>query len=56
MVTHHGLMRVFWPSDAPADPGPGVLVGWRNSDLDVFVVAILVGVEVRAQFARNALG
>ncbi|KAF2427705.1 phosphatidylinositol N-acetylglucosaminyltransferase subunit GPI1 [Tothia fuscella] len=37
----NGLMRIFWPSDAPSSPNPGVLVGWRNSDLDVLVVAIL---------------
>jgi len=42
----HGLMRVFWPSDAPRDDIPGVLVGWRNSDLDVMVVGVLQGVDV----------
>jgi phosphatidylinositol glycan class Q protein len=46
MVTKNGLMRIFWPSDAPTAPLPGVLVGWRNSGLDVFVVAILQDVEV----------
>lgn len=44
---NYGLMRVFWPSDGPRDDIPGVLVGWRNSDLDVLVVSILLGVEVR---------
>ncbi|KAM3422151.1 hypothetical protein BST61_g2521 [Cercospora zeina] len=44
---NHGLMRVFWPSDAPRDILPGVLVGWRNSDLDILIVAILQGVEHR---------
>jgi phosphatidylinositol N-acetylglucosaminyltransferase subunit Q len=43
----HGLMRVFWPSDAPRDDIPAVLVGWRNSDLDVLVVGVLQGVDVR---------
>ncbi|KAI5361424.1 Putative N-acetylglucosaminyl transferase component [Septoria linicola] len=48
MTTHnHGLMRVLWPSDAPRDAIPGVLVGWRNSDLDVLVVGVLQGVEPR---------
>ena len=42
----HGLMRVFWPSDAPKDGISGILVGWRNSDLDVLVVSVLQGVEV----------
>jgi len=42
----YGLMRVFWPSDAPRDNVPGVLVGWRNSDLDVLVVGVLQGVDV----------
>jgi phosphatidylinositol glycan class Q protein len=49
MVTRTGLMRVFWPSDAPRSPLQGVLVGFRNSDSDVFVIAILQEVEVRAQ-------
>lgn len=44
---NYGLMRVFWPSDAPRDDIPGVLVGWRNSDLDVLVVGVLQGVEVK---------
>ncbi|KAL1587262.1 hypothetical protein WHR41_04335 [Cladosporium halotolerans] len=43
----HGLMRIFWPSDAPRDPLPGVLVGWRNSELDVLVIGILQGVDAR---------
>lgn len=43
----HGLMRVFWPSDAPRDVNiPAVLVGWRNSELDVLVVGVLQGVDV----------
>ncbi|KAI7645887.1 putative N-acetylglucosaminyltransferase subunit, partial [Hortaea werneckii] len=43
----HGLMRVFWPSDAPKDGISGILVGWKNSDLDVLVVSVLQGVEAR---------
>lgn len=43
----HGLMRIFWPCDAPKDNIPGVLVGWRNSELDVIVVGVLQGVDVR---------
>ena len=41
-----GLMRVFWPSDAPRDHIPGVIIGWRNSEWDVLVVGVLQGVEV----------
>ena len=41
-----GLMRIFWPSDAPRDDIPGVLVGWRNSEQDVLVVGVLQGVDV----------
>lgn len=40
-------MRVFWPTDVPKSDSPGVVVGWRNSVLDVFVVAILDHVDVR---------
>ena len=47
MGTNNGLMRIFWPSDAPTGPSSGVLVGFRNSELDVFVVSVLQEVEVR---------
>ncbi|KAF1938056.1 Gpi1-domain-containing protein [Clathrospora elynae] len=53
MVTHNGLMRIFWPSDAPRGPSPGVLVGFRNSASDVFVVAVLQEVDLRQ--VENAL-
>lgn len=47
MPGQDGLMRIFWPTDIPRSELPGVIVGWRNSSLDVFVVAILDDVEVR---------
>lgn len=46
MTEHDGLMRVFWPTDVPKSERPGVVVGWRNSTLDVFVVAVLDDVDV----------
>lgn len=46
MPEHDGLMRVFWPTDLPRSDLRGVVVGWRNSALDVFVVAVLEAVEV----------
>lgn len=42
----HELMRIFWPSDAPRDNIPSVLLGWRNSEWDVLVVGVLQGVDV----------
>ncbi|KAI9889025.1 MAG: phosphatidylinositol N-acetylglucosaminyltransferase subunit gpi1 [Vezdaea aestivalis] len=53
MVATSDLIRVFWPLDAPRTTSPGVIVGWRNSDYDLFVVTILVDVEVRS--VENAL-
>ncbi len=47
MPEHDGLMRVFWPTDLHRSDLRGVVVGWRNSALDVFVVAILEEVSVR---------
>jgi phosphatidylinositol glycan class Q protein len=47
MPQHDGLMRIFWPTDLPRSDLRGVVVGWRNSALDVVVVAILEEVEVR---------
>ncbi|EON65103.1 hypothetical protein W97_04338 [Coniosporium apollinis CBS 100218] len=53
MVTNNGLMRVFWPSDTTCGQQAGVLVGWRNSELDVLVVTVLRDVEARN--VENAL-
>ncbi|KAI2607852.1 Gpi1-domain-containing protein [Hypoxylon sp. NC1633] len=47
MPEHDGLMRVFWPVDISTSDAPGVIVGWRNSSLDVVVIAILDHVEPR---------
>ncbi|KAK4166575.1 N-acetylglucosaminyl transferase component-domain-containing protein [Cladorrhinum sp. PSN259] len=47
MPENDGLMRVFWPADLPRSDLKGVVVGWRNSALDVFVLAILEEVEPR---------
>ncbi|KAH6847287.1 N-acetylglucosaminyl transferase component-domain-containing protein [Chaetomium sp. MPI-CAGE-AT-0009] len=47
MPENDGLMRVFWPADLPRSDHRGVVVGWRNSALDVFVLAILEAVEPR---------
>ena len=46
MVAGAGLLRVFWPSDAPRTKKQGTLVGWRNSELDLLVVSILEDSEV----------
>jgi len=46
MPEQDGLMRIFWPQDIPKSELPGIIVGWRNSGLDVFVVAILEDVDV----------
>jgi hypothetical protein len=41
-----GMLRVFWPSNLTRSTTPGVIVGWRNSALDLFVITILEDVEV----------
>lgn len=43
----NGLLRIFWPHDLSRTVSSGVIVGWKNSDLDVFVLSILEDVEVR---------
>lgn len=53
MPDHDGLMRIFWPSDLSKSDAPGIIVGWRNSGLDVFAVAILEEVDGRS--VENAL-
>jgi phosphatidylinositol N-acetylglucosaminyltransferase subunit Q len=49
----NGLLRVFWPSDIPRSASPGVIVGWRNSESDVFVLSIFE--EVEHQSVENSL-
>ena len=48
MVPANGLLRIFWPSDLPKNKSQGIIIGWRNSPLDVFVVAVLQDVEVKS--------
>ncbi len=52
MVASNGLMRIFWPSDTYRGTLPGVIVGWRNSELDVFVLAVLHDVEVSMEIFK----
>ncbi|RKF59546.1 N-acetylglucosaminyl-phosphatidylinositol biosynthetic protein gpi1 [Erysiphe neolycopersici] len=53
MPEHDGLMRIFWPLDLSKFVSPGIIVGWRNSGLDVFIVSILEDVD--AQTVHDAL-
>lgn len=46
MIMSDGLLRVFWPYDLPRSSSPGVIVGWRNSELDLVVLTVLEDVEV----------
>jgi phosphatidylinositol glycan class Q protein len=53
MVGDNDLFRIFWPSDTPKTKSPGVLVGWRNSELDLFVVLVLQDVEVQSTMLKR---
>ncbi|KAL1985137.1 hypothetical protein VTN96DRAFT_8266 [Rasamsonia emersonii] len=53
MLMSDGLLRVFWPNDLPRSTAPGVIVGWRNSELDLFVLSVLEDVDPRS--VENAL-
>ena len=55
MPENDGLMRIFWPLDMLRSTSPGIIVGWRNSGLDVFVVAILEDVDVSRSATRRGL-
>ncbi|KAL8909216.1 MAG: hypothetical protein Q9207_000390, partial [Kuettlingeria erythrocarpa] len=46
MVSPNGLLRIFWPSDAPRGGEEGTILGWRNSNQDIFVVSILKNIAV----------
>lgn len=45
-MSSNALMRIFWPYDAPRTEAPGLLIGWINSDLDIFVVSVVTDVDV----------
>ncbi|KAL9609160.1 MAG: hypothetical protein Q9167_006055 [Letrouitia subvulpina] len=47
MVAVGGVLRVFWPSNAPRSKEEGIILGWRNTELDFFVVSILQHVDLR---------
>ncbi|KAF7508586.1 hypothetical protein GJ744_009135 [Endocarpon pusillum] len=47
MIANDGLLRVFWPNGLSGTTAPGVMVGWRNSETDIFIVTILEEAEVR---------
>ncbi|MCJ1350318.1 MAG: phosphatidylinositol N-acetylglucosaminyltransferase subunit gpi1 [Icmadophila ericetorum] len=53
MVVSDGLLRIFWPSDTLRNQTTGTIVGWKNSDLDIFVVSIFQ--DVLARNVENAL-
>lgn len=46
MVVNNDLIRVFWPSDISRQYAPGVLVGFKNGERDIFIVTVLHKVEV----------
>lgn len=49
-MVYGDLLRIFWPTDAPREKRQGVVVGWRNEALDIFVVSILQDVEVWSHY------
>lgn len=49
------LLRIFWPKNLNRSTTPGVIVGWRNSEYDLFVITILEDVEVRWTLSHMAI-
>jgi phosphatidylinositol N-acetylglucosaminyltransferase subunit Q len=48
-----GMLRVFWPSSLTRTTSPGVIVGWRNSALDLFIITVLEDSEVRLRYSED---
>jgi Tfp pilus assembly ATPase PilU len=46
VIANDGLLRVFWPNGLSGKTTPGVMVGWRNSETDIFIITILEDTEV----------
>lgn len=56
MIMSDGLLRVFWPNDLPRSTNPGVIVGWRNSELDLFILTVLEDVDVCVLLCKDIDG
>lgn len=56
MLMSDGLLRVFWPYDLPRTPSQGVIIGWKNSELDLFVLTVLEDVEVSRRIGWLSYG
>jgi hypothetical protein len=54
MLDDPGPVKVFWPSNAPSSQVPGVVIGWKNSDVEFFVLTVLEAVEVRLSNCQMA--
>lgn len=50
---NHELLRIFWPNDLARSSAPGVILGWRNTESDLFVITVLEDIEIRS--VENAL-
>lgn len=46
--SNHDLLRIFWPNDLARPSTPGVIVGWRNSESDLFVITAVEDVDIRS--------
>ena len=53
MISHDGLLRIFWPFETSNSLRHGVLIGWRNSSSDIVVASVLYDTEPRS--VENAL-
>ncbi|KAL2399045.1 N-acetylglucosaminyl-phosphatidylinositol biosynthetic protein gpi1 [Exophiala dermatitidis] len=51
-----GMLRIFWPNNLTRTTTPGVIVGWKNSELDFFVITVLEDVEVRSVESALRMG
>ncbi len=52
----HELLRIFWPQNLTRSTTPGVVVGWRNSEFDLFVITVLEDVEIRSVESALRMG
>ncbi len=50
------LLRVFWPKNLTKSATPGVIVGWQNSEFDLFVITVLEDVEIRSVESALRMG
>jgi phosphatidylinositol N-acetylglucosaminyltransferase subunit Q len=45
--SNHDLLRIFWPNNLSSTGTPAVILGWRNSEADLFVITVVEDADIK---------